>query len=151
MNVFNAEALRKARLARRISQVDFGMKVGMSSATICRIERGERFPTAAEIEAFSKALDSTVMKEVVIPERDFSVATRLAGVQHRIKVEVSLEQIRQLAGDAGTQLTLSASERAPSALVFYVPLDGLVIERNPNEDLIEEEEDDTNQIRPRHR
>ena len=151
MNVFNAEGLRKARLEKRISQVDFGMKVGLSSATICRIERGERFPTAAEIEAFSKALDSTVMKKVVIPERDFSVATRLAGLKHRIKVEISLEQVRQLAGDAGSQITLSANEREPSALVFYVPLEGLAIDGFPNEESTEEEGEDTNQLRPRQR
>lgn len=147
MNVFNAEALRKARLSKRITQTELGMRVGMSSASVCRIERGERLPTAAEIDALSKALDSMAMKEVEIPKRDFSVATRLAGLQHRIKVEISLEQIREIAGQAIGHDCLKASARQPSALVFYVPLDGLAID-NLN---TEEEEDDTTTIRPRHR
>lgn len=147
MNIFNAEALRRARLSKRITQADLGMQVGMSSASVCRIERGDRLPTASEIEAFARALDSMAMKEVDIPQRDISVATRLAGLQHRIKVQISVEQILSAATDQATGTALSASaQSSPGApLVFYVPLDGLSI------DSFEEEEEIKTQTRPRQR
>jgi transcriptional regulator with XRE-family HTH domain len=154
MNLFNAENLRKARLLKRITQAELAEKVGMSSASICRIERGERLPTASQIEAFSQALDSMTMKEVTIPERDISVATRLAGLQHRIKVEISLEQIlSDVVGRTDEKfLNLQPQNQEQSkALVFYVPLDGLEVEVDSFE--TDQEEESTTQttthMRPR--
>lgn len=159
MNLFNAENLRKARLLKRITQAELAEKVGMSSASICRIERGERLPTASQIEAFSKALDSMSMKEVVIPERDISVVTRLAGLQHRIKVQISLEQILSdvvgLTDEKFLNLQPQSREQSEQskALVFYVPLDGLEVEADSFETETDQEEESTTQttthMRPR--
>ena len=85
------------------------------------------------------------MKQVDIPSRDISVATRLAGLRHRIKVEISLEQILKDGAEQGNATALNAHTRQPSALVFYVPLDGLAV------DSIDEEEDIKTQMRPRQR
>ncbi len=153
MKVFNAEAMRRTRMSKHISQVEFGEMIGMSSATVCRIERGEKIPSPQEIQAITQALDVYVERDKLVPDRNFTVASRLTGLRHRLKVQVSLEQFRHedehrsgSAGPAGSRANVQGTASA-RPLVFYVPLDGLEIE--PSDD--QEEEESQNQLRPKQR
>ena len=149
MEYFSAEALRKARLMKRVTQAELGLEVGLSAASVCRIERGDRLPSAAEMVSIKRALGSMEMKKVTIPEREFSVATRLAGGQHRIKIEIRLERFVEEARHIGPQMACRPTSSKPGEpIAFYISLDGLAIE-SPED--ANKEEELTNRLRPRQR
>ena len=123
---FEAQALRRARVGKRITQAELGRQVGLSTASVCRIERGERVPSAHEVEALMTALGLARQSNARVARRDLPVVSRIVGEDQRLKisVEISLEE-----SDVQNDISPQQQDRLDGhrPIVFYVPLTGLVI------------------------
>jgi len=72
MNKYVGEIIRETRKRKGLSQTVLGDLVGMSAATIHRIEHGEKIPTDAEITAIAEQLsiNSTRLLEAALFTRE---------------------------------------------------------------------------------
>lgn len=141
MKLFNAQTIRVGRLQRRVSQAELAEKVGLSTATLSRIENGQRLPSAEEVEAISTALESLPRKPWAVTESDATSIVRVTGSQKRLRVEVSLEEIIcTMKGRPRKDITTAdKSVKDGTSLIFYVPLDGLALRETSSEEADESE------------
>ena len=49
--------IKQQRIFLGLTRAELGKRAGLSSSVICRVERGERFPTARTLHKLAKALD----------------------------------------------------------------------------------------------
>ena len=142
MKFFSAEGLRIQRMQKRVSQAELAAQVGLSTATICRIERGDRVPTAGELKELSDALLAMPMKPwAAFAEDEVPSEARVLRGDQQLRVEISLEKLENAGLKVSGIRRASAAETAKpgkgASVVFYVPLDGLALQ--PANDDSEEE------------
>lgn len=142
MNFFSAEGLRIQRMQKRVSQAELAAKVGLSTATICRIEKGDKVPTAEEFKILSDALLAMPVKPWATTESDATPDLRLLRGEQRLRVEISLEDLGNTKPPSSAQrdnVSAKAARQARGAsFVFYVPLDGLAVQLSSEYDVHEE-------------
>ena len=49
--------IKQQRIFSELTRAQLGQKAGLSASVICRVERGERFPTARTLHKLAKVLD----------------------------------------------------------------------------------------------
>ena len=118
-----SEELRLGRLRRRLSQTDVASVLGFSPATLCRIERGEKPPTAEEAHAIAKVLSA-------FPEADEDnlgeeSILKLAENRKRLRIEIGLEEIVANIGLSKRDVLSTEPGKRSATVVFYVELDKL--------------------------
>lgn len=115
------EELRLGRLSRRLSQAEVASKVGFSTATLCRIEKGEKQPSSDEILAIAKVLDQTPIQ--FDGGDSLTVISKLAETRKRLKIEISMEELSAVLGPKPFNIGKPLGGKGSSPLVFYVDLD----------------------------
>lgn len=130
-----SEELRIGRLQRRLSQADLASMVGISAATLCRIERGDKVPSPEEACLIAKALNQIPAISKEEPEQD--PISKLTESPQRLKIEISLEDIFSAARSSTRNATESASKNGGATVVFYVSLEQLGTTEDQEEEVIE--------------
>jgi len=116
MSKFFPDELRLGRLRRRLSQGELAQKVGVSTATLCRIENGQKVPTAEEVQAIAKALSEVADESQEGVGHDIS---KLAEPLKRLRIEIGLEDIADALGqDDEGKLALAPIKRGGRLVIF---------------------------------
>ena len=119
MSKFFADELRLGRLRRRLSQGQLAQKVGVSTATLCRIENGQKVPTAEEVQAIAKALSQIADESKEGIGHDIA---KLAEPLKRLRIEINLEDIAESMGETSTGKAVTAQFTKGGKLVLFVTM-----------------------------
>ena len=115
------EELRLGRLSRRLSQAEVAAKVGFSTATLCRIEKGEKQPSGDEILAIAKVLNQIPLQ--FIGSDSATAISKLAETRKRLKIEISMEELSAALESEPVSVGKARGGKGSGPLVFYVDLD----------------------------
>lgn len=119
MSNFFSDELRLGRLRRRLSLVELAQKVGVSTATLCRIENGQKVPNAAEIQAIAKALNEVADESKEGIGQDIA---KLAEPLKRLRIEINLEDIAERIGHSNKNKAATAQLTEGGKLVIFVTM-----------------------------
>ena len=94
--------IKQQRLFAELTRAQLGKKAGLSTSVICRVERGERFPTARTLHKLAKALDISEVELLIHagylskPEsfKKIEEDTQIMKVDPRVLFELSKEPVR---------------------------------------------------------
>ena len=120
-----SEELRLGRLSRRLSQAEVAAKAGFSTATLSRIEKGEKQPSHDEILAIAKVLEQTSAQSSESGAE--ATIAKLADTRKRLKIEISLEELSTAfeveIGPKGNTF----GGKSGSPMILYVDIDAFDI------------------------
>lgn len=119
MRNFFPDELRLGRLRRRLSLVELAQKVGVSTATLCRIENGQKVPSAGEIQAIAKALNEVADESKEGVGDDIA---KLAEPLKRLRIEINLEDIAEKIGQGNNDKSVGAQITQGGKLVIFVTM-----------------------------
>ena len=102
----------------------------LSTATLCRIENGQKVPNAGEIQAIAKALSNVADQSKEGVGDDIA---KLAEPLKRLRIEINLEDIAEKIGQDNRDKTAVAQITQGSKLVIFVTVAQLVDQQQRSE------------------